>query len=118
MDPFVDISSCTIPSIDPLSPHLRIPVIVRGSNRSKHISAIIDSGATSNFISYHFVNKYSVTKKPLNNKILVRNVDGTENKAGKLTHYCTLSLTIGNHTHDIDLLITNLGTKHLILGLL
>jgi hypothetical protein len=46
------------------------------------------------------------------------NVDGTENKRGRITSFVDLSMTINRRTMDTQLLVTGLGKQKVILGFL
>jgi predicted aspartyl protease len=50
--------------------------------------ALLDSGATENFIDETTWQRLGIGQKELGKPITVTNVDGTENKKGKITHYC------------------------------
>ena len=47
---------------------------------------------------------------------MARNVDGTENKKGKITSFVDLKLTINGQTNTTRLLVTGLGKQRIILG--
>ena len=78
---------------------------------------MIDSGATALFISHKFVQKNNVRLQPLAHAIKLSNIDGSQNKAGSLTHYARLQLTVGAHTEITEFLVTNLGPEDVVLGL-
>src|SRR5258708_23992026 len=46
--------------------------------------ALIDSGATENFISPSFISQYSIPTHSLSKPKIVRNVDGTKNRNGSI----------------------------------
>lgn len=48
--------------------------------------------------------------------IPVYNADGTHNQAGDITKFVELHLSIGRHHEQIDLAVTDLGSKDLYLG--
>src|ERR1700676_2650119 len=48
---------------------------------------------------------------------LVRNVDGTPNKAGPITHFTNLTIRRGEKTVTLGFYVANLGHDRLILGL-
>jgi len=48
--------------------------------------ALLDSGATENFIHPKLVLKHKLKKEPLSKPRIVRNVDRTTNRMGKITH--------------------------------
>ena len=90
--------------------------------------ALIDSGATENFIDYRTVARWKIGRKPLEVSHTVYNIDGTPNKAGAVTAYCLLRVIVGQQDADgkgkdakkkdavSRFYITNLGEDRLILG--
>ncbi|KAH7904915.1 hypothetical protein BJ138DRAFT_992633, partial [Hygrophoropsis aurantiaca] len=55
--------------------------------------------------------------KPLFKPITPRNVDGTINSAGLITHYTWQTISIAEHKHRVRFLVTSLGRDPIILGL-
>jgi hypothetical protein len=90
------ILSCIVSSINPLGNHFHVNVIIKGINRSICSSAMIDSGATTLFVSKRFVQRHHIIYSPLPNTIALHNIDGSKNKARLLTHFAHLTLTIGS----------------------
>jgi gag-polyprotein putative aspartyl protease len=84
--------------------------------RKAEICALVDSGATENFMDERTVQELGLGRKPLTRPGKVRNVDGTENKAGMLTHYCELRVRVGTKEGVQRFFITNLGQERTILG--
>ena len=78
---------------------------------------MIDSGATALFLNRRFVKQFDITTHPLENAISLYNIDGTKNKAGGITHFARLQLTVGSHTEKAEFLVTDLGPEDVILGL-
>jgi len=78
--------------------------------------ALLDSGATENFIDEHTWRRMGVGRRPLPKKIKVFNVDGTENKQGEMTHFCCLRILYNGKEDLQDFYITDLGKDRLILG--
>ena len=58
--------------------------------------ALIDSGAGGNFIEEETVTNLQLVKTELRRPITVRNVDGTQNHHGLITHRTILEITIAN----------------------
>ena len=58
-------------------------------------TALLDSGVTENFIDETTWERLRVGKNRLKDKIILHNVDGTENKKGQLTHFCWLRICYG-----------------------
>jgi hypothetical protein len=52
--------------------------------------ALLDSGATENFINETTWQRLGIGRKELKRPITITNVDETENKRGKIMHYCWL----------------------------
>src|ERR1700756_2879346 len=78
--------------------------------------ALLDSGATDNFISEDTWKRLGVGRKKLEAPITVYNVDGTENKQGKLTYYCRLRVKYDGKEDLQNFYLTDLGKDRLILG--
>jgi hypothetical protein len=78
---------------------------------------MIDSGATALFVSKRFVQCHHIICSPLPNTIALHNIDGFKNKAGLLTHFARLTLTIGSWKEPTGFLVTDLGSEDIILGL-
>jgi hypothetical protein len=111
------ILSCIVSSIDPLKNHFHVNVLIKGINRSIRSPAMIDSGATTLFVSKRFVQHYHIICLLLLNTIALHNINGFKNKAGSLTHFACLTLTIGSWDESTNFLVTDLGSKDIILEL-
>lgn len=79
--------------------------------------ALIDSGAKKSFIDASYVTKLSLSTTPLAHPIQLNMADGNSSLHGPITHQTTLQLTIGNHSEDISLHITQLHSHPIILGI-
>jgi hypothetical protein len=60
-------------------------------------TTLLDSRATKNFISYSTWKQLRIRRQELNQPITVHNVNGTENKKGKIMHYCWLQVLYDGH---------------------
>jgi hypothetical protein len=78
---------------------------------------MVDSGATSIFISERFVKKNHVITAPLERPIVLLNIDGSQNKAGTIQQYTELYLSTGDRETKWKMLVTDTGPEDLVLGL-
>jgi hypothetical protein len=78
---------------------------------------MIDCGAEGNFIDKTYTAIMGIKKTALARPIKVRNVDGTFNKAGTITHYVDVTLDISERKRNKQLLVTKLGKQRIILGI-
>ena len=83
---YFSVFSTTISEIDSDSEHLLIPVTLIGRNRQKEVTAMVDSGASTIFLSKDFVERNRVKTIPLPKTIPLYNIDGSWNKMGDITH--------------------------------
>ena len=96
---------------------LSIPIIVNcKKNKTVETLALIDSGARGKFIDQNYAKESGFTLENLEEPLMARNVDGTENKQGKITKYVNLNVTIHGRTKNIKMLVTGLGKQKIILG--
>ena len=100
------------------SEHFHIDVTLIGKNRSKKTTAMIDSGASTLFISKRFVQENQVQAQELAHAIPLYNIDGSPNKMGNITHIAELGMCIGNH-HETAAIFTvaDIGTEDVIIGI-
>jgi hypothetical protein len=69
------------------------------AKRAKGV-ALMDSGATENFMNLQYAKWLRLLIKKLAYERNLFNVDGTENKSGKLKYYMDMEVQTGtNHTH-------------------
>ena len=78
--------------------------------------ALLDSGATDNFIDQRTVKRLNIPTRRLDRPRILYNVDKTENRSGRITHYVDLEITRGIQTKVQRFYITNLGIDRFILG--
>ena len=78
--------------------------------------ALLDSGATDNFIDQRTVKRLHIPTRRLDQPRILYNVDKTENRSGRITHYVDLEITRGVQTQVQRFYIANLGTDCFILG--
>ena len=76
---------------------MRLSVKIRLGRHVAQSLALIDSGATENFIHPRLIAKLGILRSPLSIPITVRNADNSENVLGKITHFTTLRLQINGH---------------------
>jgi hypothetical protein len=95
---------------------LDIPVDVVTYNKTETVNALIDSGATDNFIDYRMVAKLRLGTKKLPKARQLFNVDRTHNQAGLIEESVHLYIDRGDEHVQTQLHVTNLGRDRLILG--
>ena len=79
-------------------------------------NALLDSGATENFMDQRMVERLGIGLRPMKEPRRVFNVDGTENKHGTLTHYTLLRVKKGDKNLLQRFYVTSLGADHAIFG--
>jgi len=78
--------------------------------------ALIDSGATENFISPTLVQSLGLKPRTLRKPIDIHTVDGSGHKDGKLTKFLWLTVQLGEEKTLLLFLVATIGGDHLILG--
>ena len=97
---------------------MSIKVYVNTSNKRAKTSALLDSGATENFITTHYANWLCLPIKQLPQARKVCNVDGMTNKQGDITHFMDLEVQTGTKRVKMRFFLTDLGKQKVILGYL
>ena len=78
--------------------------------------ALVDSGATTNFIDKEYVVKHNLVTDKLPRPLEVRNADGTPNVAGRITTYIRAYVALGDHKSKMLFYVTELGNKDMMIG--
>jgi hypothetical protein len=78
--------------------------------------ALLDSGATHNFINKHAVTSLGLGTCTLSQPLQVNNVDGTVNREGSIMQYCNLWIQQGEKIVNLGFYIANSGSDQILLG--
>jgi predicted aspartyl protease len=81
------------------------------------LEALVDSGATTIFINKRLVKSNNLLMHKLASPFNIINADGTSNKSGQITDAIRCYLEIGTHKSKNQILVTDLGSKDMILGM-
>ena len=95
---------------------MTIPVQVHAWHKTTETSALLDSGATHNFIDTRAIKSLGLGTRILSQPWIVHNVDGTTNREGTITRYCNLWVRKGEQTTKLGFFVANLGHDRIILG--
>jgi len=82
------------------------------------VKALLDSGATGLFMDITFAKEKGFKMEKLKKPLLVRNVDGTANVGGTITHQVECNMFFKGHMERARMDVCNLGKTELILGML
>ena len=96
-----------------------IPVHLRTTDTMQEVNseAMVDCGATGDFIDEEFVQRTELPTRRLSSPIPVFNVDGTPNEAGSIDKVVDVLMTYNGHSERILLAVTKLGKQSMILGM-
>jgi hypothetical protein len=95
---------------------MRIPVSIRASYNMADIKALVDSGATDNFMHPNFMKRMGLGQRELDKPKNIYNINDTTNKSGQITHYLSLAVTTAGKTQEMRFLITDIGREDVLLG--
>ena len=86
-------------------------------NKIVKTPVLLDTGAGGIFMNRAYAKKHNIELYKLDSPIIPRNVDGTLNQAGKITHYTWIRTNFQDTTILVWLMITNIGSQDIIFGL-
>ena len=95
-----------------------LPIEVSTTNTSKmhFVKALLDSGATGNFIDRDFVQTKGINTQSISRPIPVYNVDGSPNEAGQISKVVDVVLHYKTYSERTLLAVSSLGRQNMILG--
>jgi len=81
------------------------------------VKALLDSGATGLFMNTTFAREKVFKMEKLKNPLLVRNMNGTVNVGGAITHQVECNMFFKGHMERARMDVCNLGKTEVILGM-
>ena len=81
------------------------------------VDALINSGATDNFISPDVIKQFNIPTRVLNKQLAIRNVDGTPNRFGKVDRAADLTFRFKRTPYTQAFYVVDLREDHMILGM-
>jgi len=81
------------------------------------VKALLDSGATGLFMSKRLAERQGFKLEKLDKPIKVRNIDGSDNKGGSITHEVEVNLYYRGHIERVRMNVCELGKTEVILGM-
>ncbi len=91
-------------------------IFIQSKSKRAEAIALLDSGATENFISIDYVKKLGIPIRRLPYERRLFNVDGTPNKAGTLKYYADMSTRTREKRTHLRYFLMDLGENQVILG--
>jgi hypothetical protein len=95
---------------------MSIQVYIHTASKRAETPALLDTGATENFINHQYATHLRLPVKHLQNPQRVYNVDGTPNKKGEIQFYTDLVVRTGERRTNMRFFLTELGPQRMILG--
>ena len=97
--------------------HIMIKVVLKGKKKKLSINAMIESGATEDFIDKEVCQKHQISIIATENPREIYLADGNPSDMGPITHIAKVPMTIGNHQELATLQVANLQNHEVILGM-
>jgi len=95
---------------------LPIEVSTIDTSEMHSVKALLDSGATGNFIDQDFVRTKGINTQSISCPIPVYNMDGSPNEAGQISEVVDMVLHYKTHSERTLLAVSSLGRQSMILG--
>ena len=80
------------------------------------VKALLDSGATEMFMNKKMAVKHRFRLQKLERPVAVRNIDGTNNSGGAITHQVEVNVYYKSHVERMRMDVCDLGKTEVILG--
>jgi len=105
-------------TLDACGTSIILPIEIGTTDTSKvhSVKALLDSGATGNFINKDFVCTKGISTRNISHPILVFNVDGSPNEAEQISKVVDVVLHYKTHSERMLLTVSNLRKQSMILG--
>ena len=94
---------------------MKVQVKILAGIVTAETKAMIDSGATNNFINESFIKQNFIKTKPKSTPLTVKDIAGR--KLGMVDKQVTLKIRMANHEEEITLNVIGTGKHPVVLGL-
>jgi hypothetical protein len=95
---------------------MHVPVLIRTSYFMADKKALVDLGATDNFMHPAFAKRMGLGLQELPNPKKIFNIDNTSNKSGMITHFLDLKVQTNRINKEMRFLVTDIGHEEVLLG--
>ena len=96
---------------------IHAPITFHSKTLHSQVSALINSGATENFISPDLIKHFFIPTYKIPRPKVVRNIDGTKNNISNVTLATTLKIYYQNKVTEHTFYVIGLGNDHMLLGM-
>ena len=119
MSKLLNISSVLVANVKAQSMHLSLPLRYKNTDGKQIIETqiLLDSGAEGLFMNQTFIERNQIPTIPLLKPITPRNVDGTTNQSGRITHSTWAHIVFDDQQLLTRFLIMNTRKSDVLLGL-
>jgi len=93
---------------------IHVPLLFKGTQMVE--KALLDSGTTENFLNTRTVHRLKLDTYALKEPRYVYNVNGSNNKAGQITHSCQLELMYNGKRVQQQFFVSDLRQDRALLG--
>ena len=104
-------------TLDNENDHIMVQIRLHGTKRQVTINAMIDSGATEDFIDKGFCSKYNIRTTQAKTTREVYLADGQPSAMGPITHTAKVPMDIGSHRELPTFQVAKLPNHEVILGM-
>ena len=94
---------------------IKVEIQTTDTTEVKSGPALIDCGATGQFMDRDYVERNRLTTWKLQRAIPVFNMDGSPNEVGSITEIVDMILCYKGHTERTSFMVTSLGKQDIIL---
>ena len=95
---------------------MQLHVFIHLTHKRDKAAALLDSGATENFIQESYTQQLKLPVKCLSYTRPVYNINGTLNKNGHIHSYTNLEMQMGQQRTKLCFFLMDIGDQKLILG--
>src|SRR5712672_1890705 len=95
---------------------MNLRTYIHAAHRRTETAALLDSGATENFMNLTYAKWLKLPFKCLAQERPLFNVDGSTNKSGSIKHYTDLEMQTGSKRTNMCFFLTDMGDHKVILG--
>ena len=95
---------------------MNLRTYVHAAHQRTETAALLDSGATENFMNLTYAKWLKLPFKRLAQECPLFNIDGSTNKSGSIKYYMDLEMQMGTKQTNMHFFLTDMGDHKVILS--
>ncbi|KAF8256801.1 hypothetical protein EI94DRAFT_1638093 [Lactarius quietus] len=95
---------------------MKVLIALHTCYNTADIKALVDSGATDNFVSARFLREMGIKTRPLEKPKKIYNINNSKERLCHITSYVILKVVVAGEAKEMHFLVTDIRSEDILFG--